>query len=107
MRWLLVRALAREQIFQRNQRPAFASFDGQLAMPRLREKILERRQQIRTQASPFLPHSFEVPSLEQPRKKSLSEILRFLWLVTFASDEAVQGPPVGSAKLLQRRLSLR
>src|SRR6266536_5511288 len=107
MRWLLVRALAREQIFQRNQRPAFASFDGQLAMPRLGQKILERRQQIRTQASPFLPDSFEIFSFEQPCKKSLSEILCFLWLVTFASDEAVQWPPVGSAKLLQRRLRCR
>src|SRR6266496_6628008 len=106
MRWLLVRALAREQIFQRNQRPAFASFDGQLAMPRLGQKILERRQQIRTQASPFLPDSFEIFSFEQPCKKSLSEILCFLWLVAFASDEAVQWPPVSAAKLFERRVSL-
>src|SRR6266496_3130175 len=106
MRWLLVRALAREQIFQRNQRPAFASFDGHLAMPRLGQKILERRQQIRTQTSPFLPHSFEVPPFEQPRKKSLSEILRFLRLIAFASYEAVQWPPVSSAKLFQRGFSL-
>src|SRR5438034_8705742 len=107
MRWLLVGALAREQIVQRNQWPAFASFDGQLAMPRLGQKILERRQQIRTQTSPFLPDSFEVPPFEQPREKSLSEILCFLWLVAFASDEAVQWPPVSAAKFFQRRLSLR
>src|SRR5207247_8403293 len=99
---LLVRALAREQIVQRNQRPAFASFDGQFAIPRFGEKILDRRQQIRTQTSPFLPDSFEVPPFEQPRKKSLSEILRFLWLVAFASDEPVKWPPVGSAQLFQR-----
>src|SRR5207247_9707471 len=71
-------------------------------MPCLGKKILERRQQIRTQTSPFLPHSLEVLPLQQPRKKSLSEILCFLWLVAFASDEAVQWPPVSSAKLFER-----
>src|SRR5207244_3181769 len=70
-------------------------------MPRLGEKILDRRQQIRTQTSPFLPDGFEVPPLEQSRKKSLSEILRFLRLIAFASNEPIQWPPVGSAKLLQ------
>src|SRR5260370_41289720 len=99
---LLVGAFAREQIVQRNQRPAFASFDGQFAMPRLGEKILDRRQQIRTQTSPFLPDSFEIPPFEQPREKSLSEILRFLRLVTLAPDEPVQWPPIGSTKLFQR-----
>src|SRR5882724_3162197 len=103
----LVRALAREQILQRNQRPAFAAFDGQFAMPRLGEKILDRRQQVRTQTSPFLPDSFEVPPFEQPREKSLSKILCFLWLIAFAPDEPVKRPPVGSTKFLQRRLSLR
>src|SRR6266481_9767455 len=75
------------------------SFDGHFAMPRLGQKILERRQQIRTQTSPFLPHSFEVPPFEQPRKKSLSEILRFLRFIAFASDESVKRPPVRSTKL--------
>jgi hypothetical protein len=103
---LLVGALAREQILQRNQRPAFASFDGHVAMPRLGQKILERRQQIRTQTSPFLPHSFEVLPLEQPCEKSLGEILRILRFIALASDEAVKWPPVGSAELFQRRLSL-
>src|SRR5439155_2057318 len=71
-------------------------------MPRLGQEILERRQQIRTQTSPLLPHSFEVPPFEQPRKKSLSKILRFLRSIALASDEPVKWPPVGSAKLFQR-----
>src|SRR6266581_9776203 len=75
-------------------------------MPRLGEKIPDRRQQVRTQMSPFLPDSFDVPPLEQPSEKSLSEILCFLWLVPFASDEAVQWPPVDSAELFQRHFSL-
>src|SRR5713101_7672318 len=104
---LLVGAFAREQIVQRNQRPAFASFDGQFAMPRLGEKILQRCQQIRTQTSPFLPDSFEVPPFEQPRKKSLSKILRFLRLIALAPHETVKGPPIGSAELFQRRVCLR
>jgi hypothetical protein len=103
---LLVGALAREQILQRNQWPAFSSFHGQFAIPRFGEKVLDRRQQIRTQTSPFLPHSFEVLPFEQARKKSLSEILRFLWFIAFASDEPVQWPPVSSAELFQRRVSL-
>src|SRR4029450_961717 len=65
-----------------------------------------RRQQIRSQTSPFLPDRFEVPALEQPREKSLSEILRILRFIAFAFDEAVQWPPIGSAKLFQRSLSL-
>src|SRR5437764_11784695 len=76
-------------------------------MPRLREKILERRQQVRAQTSPFLPDSFEVPPLQQPREKRLSEILCFLWLVAFASDEAVQWPPIGSAEFFKRCLRCR
>jgi hypothetical protein len=56
---------------------------------------------------PFLPDSFEVPPLEQAREKSLSEILRFLWLVALPSDEPVKWPPIGSAKLFERRVSLR
>jgi hypothetical protein len=99
--------LAREQIFQRNQRPAFASFDGRLATLRLGEKILERRQKIRTQTSLFTPDSFEVSPSEQPRKKSLSEILRFFWLIALAPEKPVEWPPVGSAQLFQRSLSLR
>src|SRR5439155_24319181 len=63
--------------------------------------------QIRTQTPPFLPHSFEVPPFEQPRKKSLSEILRILRFTAFASNETVQWPPVGSAELFQCRLRCR
>src|SRR5215208_6673665 len=95
----LVGPLAREQILERNQRPPFPSFDRKFAMSRLGKKILERCQQIRTQTSPFLPDSFQVLPLEQPREKSLSEILCFLRLIAFASDEAVQWPPVSAAKL--------
>src|SRR5436309_3794905 len=102
----MVGAFAREQILQRNQWPAFASFDGHFAMPRLGQKILDRRQQIRTQTSPFLPDSFEVLPVEQPRKESLSEILGILRFIAFASDEAVQWPPVRAAKLFERRVSL-
>src|SRR5438552_13641918 len=91
-------------MLERNQRPPYASFDGHFAMPRLGEKILDRRRLIRTQTSLLLPDSFEVSPFEQPRKKSLSEILRFLRLITFAPDEPIQWPPVGSAKLLQRFL---
>src|SRR5437667_10237357 len=76
-------------------------------MPRFGKKILDRRQQIRTQTPPFLPDSFEILSFEQPRKKSLSEILRFLRLIAFASNEPVKRPPVGSAELFQRRFTLR
>src|SRR5206468_2867432 len=47
------------------------------------------------------------PPFEQPRKKSLSEILRFLRSIAFAPDESVKRPPVGSTKLFQRRFSLR
>jgi hypothetical protein len=74
-------------------------------MPRLGQKILERRQQIRTQTSPFLPYSFEVLPLEQPRKKGLSEILCILRFIALASDEPVQWPPVSAAKLFERRVS--
>src|SRR4030095_5483423 len=76
-------------------------------MPRLGQKILERRQQIRTQTPPFLPDGFEILPLEKPRKKSLGEILCFSWFIAFASHEAVEWPPIGSAKLFQRGLSLR
>ena len=107
MRRLLVGALAREQIVQRNQWPAFPSFDGQFAIPRFGEKIPDRRQQIRTQTSPFLPDSFQIFPLEQPREKSLSQILCFLWLIAFAPDEPVQWPPVGSAKFFQRLIGGR
>src|SRR5216110_470424 len=89
-------SFAREQIVQRNQRPAFAAFDGQLAIPRFGEKILDRRQQIRAQTSLLLPYRFEIPPFQQPREKRLSKILRFLWLITFASYEPVKWPPVGS-----------
>src|SRR5437667_11155263 len=99
-------ALAREQIVQRNQRPAFASFNGQFAMPRFGEKIPDRRQQIRTQTSSFLPDSFEVPPLEQPRKKSLSAILRSLRFIALPSDKSVKRPPIGLAEFFQRRHSL-
>src|SRR4030095_9616600 len=103
---LLVGALTREQILKRNQRPAFAAFDGQFAIPRLGQKILDRRQQIRTQTSPFLPDSFQVPPFQQPRKESLGEILCFFRFIAFASDETVQWPPVSAAKLFERRVSL-
>src|SRR2546428_2481393 len=76
-------------------------------MPRLGEKIPDRRQQIRTQTSPFLPDGFEVPPFEQPREKSLSKVLCFLWLIPFASDEPVHWPPVDSAELFQRLIGGR
>src|SRR5207237_5458151 len=95
------------RICYRKRRSPFVSFAIHFAMPRLGKKILQRSQKIRPQKPPFLPDSFEVPPFEQPREKSLSEILCFLWLIAFASDEAVQWPPVGSAELFQRRLRCR
>src|SRR5215469_11648423 len=71
-------------------------------MPRLGQKIFDRRQQIRTQTPPFPPDRFEVPPFKQPRKKSLSEILRFLRFVPFAPHKSVEWPPISSAKLFER-----
>jgi hypothetical protein len=53
------------------------------------------------------PACFEVPSFEQPRKKSLREILRFFWGIAVASDKSVKWPPIRSAEFFQRFISGR
>src|SRR6266478_343768 len=64
--------------------------------------MFHRCKQIRTQTSLFLPDSFEVPPLQQPRKETLGEILRLLWSNTLSPYEAVNRSPISAAKLLQR-----
>src|SRR6266481_5545551 len=100
----MVSALAREQILQRNQRPAFASFDRHVVAPRLGQKILHGDEQIATQTSFFLPDGLEVSPFEQPRKKSLGEILRLFRLVALVPDEPVKRPPVSTAQFCERFL---
>src|SRR5215467_5287251 len=99
--------LACEQFIQWNQRAALAAFHCEFTTFRLREKILQRHEQIRTQTPFFLAHGVEVFSLEYQCKKTLSEVLRFLWTVAFPSHVPIERPPVRAAKFLERFLGCR
>src|SRR5215472_16425565 len=66
--------------------------------------MLERCQKKGTQAPLLLSHGLEIVAFQNPRKKPLGDIFRFLWLNTPLPHEAVNRPPVRAAKFLQRFL---
>src|SRR5437763_1721183 len=92
---------------QSNQRSALAAFGCQFTASRLRQKILERHEQVRTQTSFFAADRIEVAPLQQQREETLSKILCFFRLIAITPDESVKGPPISAAKLFQRHISCR
>src|SRR4029077_12312380 len=101
---LQIGTLAREQFIQGNQRSALAASECQFAAPRLRQEILQRDEQIRTQPSFFAADNVEITAFQQQGEEPLSQILSFFRRVAVASDEAVKRPPVGAAKFFQSLL---
>src|SRR5262249_46421923 len=66
--------------------------------------MLERREQVRTQASLLLANGIKIPALQQERKKTLREIFRLLWLCAPSPHEGMNRSPIGVAKFLKCRL---
>ena len=55
----------------------------------------------------FFTNSLQVPALQQQRKETLCEIFRVVCFYTLASHKGKNGPPICSAKFLERFLRCR
>lgn len=99
----------RSTFVQRNKIPAASAFERLLTFARVREEMLERREQERTEF-PQLPVRPQVDFvLDQIGKKSLGQVLGVVDGVTAAADIGVERRPVSLAKLRQggaRRLGV-
>src|SRR4029077_14776132 len=63
--------------------------------------MLERREQIRTQASFFLAHNVQVSAFQQQRKKTLSEIFCFFGTGALSPHETINWWPISAAKFFK------
>ena len=66
--------------------------------------MLERREQIRTQASFLFANGIQIPALQQQRKKTLREIFCLFRSGALSPHERINRSPIGAAKFLKRRL---
>src|SRR5436190_17504817 len=102
--WFHVAEVRRRKFFQRDRVLSFTSLQCHRAPVFADEKMLQRRQQVRTQASLLSSNIIKIPALQQQGKKTLGKIFRFLWPRAFSPDEGVNGSPVGTAKPFERLL---
>src|SRR5262245_15880110 len=96
--------LALLQLVQGNQLLTFASFNCHGTLVLVRQEMLQRCEQVRTQASFFLANGIQIPALEQERKKPLREIFCLLRFGAMSPHETINGPPVGAAEFFERCL---
>ena len=68
--WFYVAPLGDAKFVQRHRLLSFASLYGHRAAVLTDEKMFQRRQQIRTQASFLFANIIEVPALQQQSKKA-------------------------------------
>src|SRR5262249_47835165 len=85
----------------------FSTLDRHCAAVFVGQKVLHRREQIRTQSPLFFAHSAQIPALQQECKKALRKILCFFSASTLSSHKAVNGPPINAAEFFKRRLCRR
>ena len=100
--WLQIEALLHQNLVERNGLIAAAAFDRLRAVMLVREKMLQRHQQVGTQPAFLAPRGFEIPAREKTREKFLGQILRLLPAITFPPNECVKRQPVTAAKLFER-----
>src|SRR5262249_34850293 len=99
--WLPAAPFFGAQFFQRNEPLALSTLDRRRAAVFVGYKVLQRREQIRTQ-SPFLfAHSAQIPALQQKCKKSLRKILRFLRPRPLSAHKAIDRSPINAAKFFE------
>src|SRR4030095_6423021 len=68
----------------------------------LEQKILEVRQQERSELALLVVEMLEVISGQQPREKLLSQVLRLRRIVSVAPNVSVERRPIRTAQLVQR-----
>src|SRR5574338_1614201 len=102
--WFHLRAFDCGQFFQWHRLLSFTSFHCHCASMLTHKKMFERGQQIRTQTSFLLSNSVEVAARQQHCEKFLRKIFGLIRADAFASDEGINGPPVGTAKPFERLL---
>src|SRR6266496_5219118 len=96
--------LALLQLIQWNQPLAFTTPDSHSAVPLVRQKMFERGEQIGTQAPFLFADTFQIATLQQQCKETLSKIFRFLRLNALSPNEAINRSPISAAKFFERRL---
>src|SRR5207245_8538910 len=84
-----------------NELVAYATFDRHRAAVVISQKVLQRREQIRTQSPLLCAHSALIPALQQKSKKTLRKILRFLRPGPLSPHIAVNGSPINPAEFFK------
>src|SRR5438093_4644586 len=99
--WLHAALFLGTHFFQRNEPLAFSTFDRHRAATFVDQKVLQRREQIRTQSPLLFAHSAQIPPLQQKSKKTLRKILRFLRPGPLSPHKAVNGSPINPAEFFK------
>src|SRR5262245_60919226 len=89
------------KLFQRNEPLSFPAFDRHRTATFVSQKMLQCREQIRTQSPLLFAHSAQIPALQQHSKKTLCKILRLLQPSTLSPHEAVNGSPINPAEFFE------
>src|SRR6266567_6618495 len=104
VRWFQLDSLVHAQFFQRNEPLSFSSLDRHGMARLVGQKILERRNKIRTKSPLFLTDGIQIFALQQQREKTLGQILCLLWPNTLSPHEAINRSPINAAELFERLL---
>src|SRR5207248_11184401 len=99
--WLHAAPFLITQFFQRNEPLTFATFDRHRTAAFVDQKVLQRREQIRTQSPLLFAHSAQIPALQQESEKTLRKILRFLRPGPLSPHKAVDGSPINPAEFFK------
>ncbi|HKQ40601.1 MAG TPA: hypothetical protein VJ063_21200 [Verrucomicrobiae bacterium] len=78
-----------------------ASFSGSSAVSFIRDKVVEGRQEERTELTFFASRFLNRTTFEQLGEKSLGQILSVMFAMSAAAQIGVKGVPVNPAKLVQ------
>ena len=93
----------REHEVERDQAIGTAALQRGLALVLVHEEMLERAQEVRTEAAPARVEAREEIALQQVEEEALHRVLRRLGPEALAAQEEVDGLPVRREELLQGR----
>src|SRR6266550_9486016 len=91
VRWFHLDSLVNAQSFQGDKPPSFSSFDRHRVARLVGQKILERRNKIRTKSPLFLTDGIQIFALQQQREKTLGQIFSFIWPKRLSPEKAKNG----------------
>lgn len=102
--WFQLVALVRDDFVERDRLLTVAALDCAGAVALVREKVLERNEEVGAEASLLAPDGVEVSAFEEAGKEFLGQVLGVFRAMTLSPNERIKWQPITAAKFLERLL---